>query len=844
MRAPTVSKARKQRDSRAALVYSIPLASGSPLTAHTLTRHDYNDNLLGPSEPEGVHERMRAAAVSSVGRHKQTENARVLAAVGAAVMTFGGLIAGLGHGTIRIAGVGIACIGLLGIGLRAWAEVREEHRRAAQAAKHDLRSPSVRMDQLSVEDAGADRLEHPVSYVPRRAASTLRERIVDAREAALRGEGVRMVVLRGASKAGKSRLLAEVARETLAEWTVIRPLPDHLSDCLRTEGLPEDCHLDRVVLWLDDLEDYARLGRHGLNAVTLSSYLDTFAGRGGSRVVILATQGGKGAESLRAADEDRKIVSALIDIEPHSHRVELDEMLDPTELADAIRVLSLNDSQRDQVERHGLGAFLVGGPMLIEMLRSGRAPGHGQIDRGGQHVAWLIAWWAHIGIAQSMPADTLNTLWKQVPHPEIVPTPASLHAALLWAQRPPIASRPGIALVREQSDSGYSIYGYVAANLPEPPHTLDTAKLTIAILESATPSQALEVGTSAYLKDRYEDALVAFRVASLLSISEVASVASFNLGVTLGVLDRFEEALTVYEELLARFGDAPEPEIRRQVAKALVNKGLTLGVLNRSEEELAAYDKVLARFRDAPEPELRRQVAKALISKGVTLFELDRFEEELAVHEEILARFRDAPEPELRRTIAQALINWAVTLEELGRIKDALALYKEILARFRDAPEPELREQIAWALVNKGAMLVTLNRHEEALDACDEMLMRFGDNPEPELHEQVARALVNKGAALWNLKRFEEELTVYDEVLGRFEDDPEPELRKQVEMALRYKALTLWELGRSEEARAIDNSVADYGTAFEIKLKDRHEPAARAMSTRIRARALRRDQAE
>ena len=75
--------------------------------------------------------------------------------------------------------------------------------------------------------------------------------------------------------------------------------------------------------------------------------------------------------------------------------------------------------------------------------------------------------------------------------------------------------------------------------------------------------------------------------------------------------------MAVYDELLARFADAPEPALREAVANALVNKGVRLGELGRSEEEMAVYDELLARFADAPEPALREQVAKALFNKGI-----------------------------------------------------------------------------------------------------------------------------------------------------------------------------------------------------------------------------------
>jgi hypothetical protein len=43
----------------------------------------------------------------------------------------------------------------------------------------------------------------------------------------------------------------------------------------------------------------------------------------------------------------------------------------------------------------------------------------------------------------------------------------------------------------------------------------------------------------------------------------------------------------VYDDVVARFGDATDPALREQVARALFNKGFRLGALERSEDAVA-----------------------------------------------------------------------------------------------------------------------------------------------------------------------------------------------------------------------------------------------------------------
>ena len=63
---------------------------------------------------------------------------------------------------------------------------------------------------------------------------------------------------------------------------------------------------------------------------------------------------------------------------------------------------------------------------------------------------------------------------------------------------------------------------------------------------------------------------------------------------------------------VARFGDDPAPALCEQVAEALVSKGDTLGALDRNEQAVEVYREVVARFGDDPAPESRAQVAIAL----------------------------------------------------------------------------------------------------------------------------------------------------------------------------------------------------------------------------------------
>ena len=58
---------------------------------------------------------------------------------------------------------------------------------------------------------------------------------------------------------------------------------------------------------------------------------------------------------------------------------------------------------------------------------------------------------------------------------------------------------------------------------------------------------------------------------------EVVAEGLYNKGAALGRLDREEDSIAAYDELVVRFGDDEEPGVREQVAKGLYNKGVAVG---------------------------------------------------------------------------------------------------------------------------------------------------------------------------------------------------------------------------------------------------------------------------
>jgi tetratricopeptide (TPR) repeat protein len=166
------------------------------------------------------------------------------------------------------------------------------------------------------------------------------------------------------------------------------------------------------------------------------------------------------------------------------------------------------------------------------------------------------------------------------------------------------------------------------------------------------------------------------------------------MAVATGLGDNSEAELRGYDLVLRLIPShaTEDPRMRQRIAAALYNKGFVLAQLNRTEEAIQVYDEVLRRFGGASEPALREPIVLALFNKAFGLGKLKRREEAIQVYDEVLRRFGDTSDPALREQVAKCLFNKGVTLRQLNRSEQQIETYREVLRRFGEDADPELQD--------------------------------------------------------------------------------------------------------------------------------------------------------
>ncbi len=592
----------------------------------------------------------------SLGEWVRRERLLVAFLAGCAAVVGAGVALGLPQ--LSVVGAVVAAVGALAKVVVVRGAVKVERSIEGAKARRHLRVPVGAVAGVVPTDIGVDPAVQAIllggqrpEYVERSKDAELRE----ALSAAVTGRGPRVVVVRGPSKVGKSRSLFEALLRSVGDdWSpvLVAPVDGEAVTAILTPGEDPTVDAGQAVLWLDDLEPFLN---SGVTLRTLNEWNAVADGR-----VVVATYGGKG--SSRVADEwGSALTSTAQEVLQHAAVVTLAETT-----GGEVEGLRSRLGSRDMaaVERHGLAAFLVAGPLLEGKLNDRRHdPGEPESPEGVACVHAVVDW-ARCGRTDPIPIPVLRELWaSRCPAAD----KATFDDALRWAIKPVAGS---IALVTKVAD-GIEPFDYVVRLVTQDPEvSAPTDEYWDAAIDTAENDIALVVGERAYEQDRLEFAVQAFRKAERSDVSQTAAIGGYNTGVVLGVLGRSDEAIAVYDGVVVRFGDDTEPAVRERVAMALFNKGVRLGGLGRSDEEIAVYDGVVARFGDDTEPAVRERVAGALFNKGVRLGVLGRSDEEIAVYDGVVARFGDDTESAMLEVVRLARERLTDHEDEPGQMPD------------------------------------------------------------------------------------------------------------------------------------------------------------------------------
>jgi tetratricopeptide (TPR) repeat protein len=350
--------------------------------------------------------------------------------------------------------------------------------------------------------------------------------------------------------------------------------------------------------------------------------------------------------------------------------------------------------------------------------------------------------------------------------------------------------------------------------------------------DTAAAISALESTTSLF-SNVLQLASMAFQfVPGLAGAAGVLSGIGSGFDTAGKVLDGIDKVRILCTDVLEIYEQHPDPAAQPQVAGALITQAFILKQHGHYAEALSVYDELVHRFGMDPDPAVAQYTRWARINATFMLNKLQSFAETLPRCAEIVERSGADPDPAVVADVLSARLNRMEALGELRQTAEALSSFTEIVSiceefshRGGQDLEVRIRQDQVSALGMKSMILIRQGRFSDALAASGEVAGRFGADRHVEVRNAARQCLVVL-------------LDQYDRVLtyGR-----EQSLRDTALNAGYGRIQILLQLGRFADAMHTgdgiqrefrgDRTVQIQTTAFKIQALqglDRHKKALKA----------------
>ena len=230
-----------------------------------------------------------------------------------------------------------------------------------------------------------------------------------------------------------------------------------------------------------------------------------------------------------------------------------------------------------------------------------------------------------------------------------------------------------------------------------------------------------------------------------------------------------DQALEALEALQSRFEGDDTGTVQDVSARALVVKGRILVDMERYAEAITVFDRVGEKIGITASDRLRYALFEALTYRALCLGKLGKLQKAIDACDDVVQRFESIDSLVSDQAVAMALWTRVMVLGEMDRPDEQLDTCDEIDRRFRSSEHRVLFVIVVIALEAKARALIRLHRWEESIAACEAIQSRFGEYEFASSLVWIAEALILKSRALYMLGRTDEQRAACDEVLRRLD---------------------------------------------------------------------------
>ncbi len=178
----------------------------------------------------------------------------------------------------------------------------------------------------------------------------------------------------------------------------------------------------------------------------------------------------------------------------------------------------------------------------------------------------------------------------------------------------------------------------------------------------------------------------------------------------------YEVAFDICGDLLKQLDSHENEDLAELTAEVILCSGRCLAGMERFEDELEAYNELVNRFESLDFPQIVPLVCRARFNAAVVTGELGRTEESIEMNSSFVKRYKDKTSLEIQCLVARAWYNLSITLKQSNRLNESLHQLTQLINRYQSIlKDPEDSVTIVRALISRMVLELDMGKVSAAI---------------------------------------------------------------------------------------------------------------------------------
>lgn len=201
--------------------------------------------------------------------------------------------------------------------------------------------------------------------------------------------------------------------------------------------------------------------------------------------------------------------------------------------------------------------------------------------------------------------------------------------------------------------------------------------------------------------EAYRELIDKFENSTNREIKTITAQAMFNLALEYNNAGNIEAENRLYGQIISKFANLNDTTIETITANSFFNQALIAYRINDTKGEMQIYEKFIERFRNTNNENISIILANVMANLGYVYAKEDKKSEAIDIYNEFIYKFEDSKNEYVQILFAGSLLNLSVIHIEMGELKDGLASYQRLIEQFKNSANHDILQKVGAAVTNK-----------------------------------------------------------------------------------------------------------------------------------------------